>query len=354
MVTTAEAARRLAARADQGYMDRKPSKSLRRIFQPNARLPEPEFIAANPGWQFQPINPTGGQPKPPLVKPPPVIDPLQAAREARAAQATAIRSLVSWLPAPLIDLYVQAWVQHGDAEIAWGIVRDSPRHEEFFPGIRRGDRTLRMTEQEYVSYREAFSREFVQLGISPAPFQDMFVAQVRGEKSIDEFRAQLNAQVTRVVRNIPEVRQQFASFYGIIDLTDEALIAAGIDESIGRQLLEGRITAAEIAGEAAVQGFQRGRERAELLAGPGGLNQQTARQLFSTATHQVPQLNRFAQRFNDPIAQFGIQEFEDAAVFGDTGQQRRMQRLAASEEALFTGRAQLARDPLGLVGLRKR
>lgn len=274
-------------------------------------------------------------------------------RQRRLQMVSSMRALLAWLPSELLHIYINDWVNHGDAELAWGKVRTSPAYEAHFPGNRREDGSLRMSEQEYLSHREAFSRSLTQWGLNPQAFMNHHVDLVRGDVGVDEFRARLDAKVTGVLQNLPQVRQEFGRFYGIDAMDDTALIAAALDPQVGLDLLQGRIAASQVSAEASAAGFVRSRERAEHLTFAGGLDQMRARQLFSQAADAVPRFSRFAERFNEQ-RDFGIEHFEEASIFGDLDERQRMRRLQASEEALFRQGGTVRRDQTGLGGLRRR
>jgi hypothetical protein len=152
-----------------------------------------------------------------------------------------------------------------------------------------------------------------------------------------------------VMQNIPAVKEQFGRLFGLADLNERSLIAAAIDPDIGLGLLQRRITQAQIAAEASERGFDRPLGRLEALSSV--LDQDRARSLFSEAQRRVPQFGRLSQRFRS--GEFGIEEFEEATVFGDSAEQQRMRRLAASEQAMFQ-RGGVSGDRTGLSGLRER
>lgn len=263
-------------------------------------------------------------------------DPVQVARQERERNRAAIMATVSWLPSDLIDQYVGEWVRSGQSELAWAVVRQSPAYDRHFAGIRRDDGTLRMTEQDYMSHKDAFQRELRQWGLNPELFEGHHARLVEGEVSAQEFRQRIDAKATGVLQNLPEIRERFGQFYGISELTDEALIASALDPEIGRQVLQGRITAAQISGEASRFGFERGREASERLAQVGGLDDQMrARDFFAGAARAVPRMQRFSERFEQGRPSFGIEQYEEAGLFGTTELQRRMRRLHASEMAMF-------------------
>ena len=78
--------------------------------------------------------------------------------------------------------------------------------------------------------------------------------------------------------------------YGI-DLTPEAIFVGALDPTVGEEIVAGKITTAQIGGEAARAGFDISLGEAERLQ-RAGISQAQARQLFTTAQVQLPRLER--------------------------------------------------------------
>jgi len=283
-------------------------------------------------------------------------DPVAVARQERERNRAAMMATVSWLPSELIDQYVNEWVRSGQSELAWAVVRTSKPYDQYFPSIRREDGTLRMSEQDYMSHKDAFQRELRQWGLNPELFEGRHEDLIRGEVSAQEFRQRIDAKATGVLQNLPEIRQRFGEFYGIEDLSDEALIASALDPDVGRAVLQGRITAAQISGEAQRFGFDRGREASERLVQAGGLDEQMrAREFYAGAARAVPRMERFSERFETGRPSFGIEQYEEAGLFGTTELQRRMRRLHASEMSMFQQGPSVAMEQGGaFTGLGRR
>ncbi len=252
----------------------------------------------------------------------------------------------------LLQMFATELTKSGSATLALDKVRDSDPYQQVFRGIRREDGSLVMAERDYFAHRQMFRQELSKWGFNPEPFMDHHAELVQGEVSADEFRQKLELKVTGVLQNLPQVREQFGAFYGIDAMDERALVAASLDSDVGLGLLQGRISAAQVAAEASAAGFVRSRTAAERLTGAGGLDQAGARQLYSQASLAVPRTQRYADRFND--APFGIEEFEEASVFGASEERRRLTRLRASEDALFSGGGTVRRDEGGLSGLTRR
>lgn len=256
----------------------------------------------------------------------------------------------------LLDAYVDAFTKTGSAVEALEQVRGTDEYDRVFAGNQREDGSLRMQEQEYFAYKRGWQRALLQHGLDPSLFEGKgrFVQSVEAEQSIRELEGRLQATQEGILGNIEQVKQFYAENYGL-DMTDEAILGAAIDPEVGTDLLQRRITAGQVGGEARLQGFARSVERAEELA-RAGLDQQQARQLFTEAASRVPVLDTLARRHNDPTGEFGVRGFEDAAFLGDAETRRRMERRLRDEESTFTTRQGVRRDREtgGLTGLRQR
>lgn len=256
----------------------------------------------------------------------------------------------------LMSAYVEAFTDTGSDVAALQAVRGSDAYGQAFAGNRREDGSLRMEEQEYFAYKRGWQRTLLANGLDPQLFEGKgrFVQSVEGEVSIQEIEGRLKATQEGIVGNIAEVKQFYAENYGL-RMTDEAILGAAIDPEIGTDLLQRRITAGQVGGEARLQGFARSVERAEELA-RAGLGQGQARNLYSEAASRVPTLDTLARRHNDPRGEFGVGGFEDAAFLGDADTRGRMERRLQDEQSSFSTRLGVRRDERsgGLSGLRQR
>jgi len=180
-----------------------------------------------------------------------------------------------------------------------------------------------------------------------------FRESVEGELSISEVDSRLQATQDGILDRAPEIAEWYAQNYSI-DLTPEAILGMAISPALQKDVLERRILASQVGGEASLQGFSRNLERAEQLA-RAGVGGDQARQLYSDAALQVPTLSALARRHSDPEGNLGIGEFEDASVLGDAGVRRRIGRRMQDEQSSFSTRRNVAADQGGaLTGLRQR
>lgn len=265
----------------------------------------------------------------------------------------AARLIAPWLPPELIGVFADAWAEFGDSNIALAAVRQDPSYDQFFPGIKRDDGSLRMSEQEYMAQLDAYSILLLEYGINPGIFSGKYTDLIAGDVSAAEFGQRLDAAYTQIITNFDEVRGVYSDFYGV-DMTDEAIFASFIDEEIGQAILDRRISVAQVGGAAAVQGFGLNANYAERLVN-AGLSQQNALAFFGRAANEIPTLQRLATRFNDPDSSVDITEFAEFGVFQDPTQTSRFRRLQAAESSSFTEQSLTRFNEQGTIsGLRQR
>lgn len=246
----------------------------------------------------------------------------------------AARALLPWLPDELVRIYAEQWAETGDRELALAYMRQSDAYDQYFAGNRRDDGSFRMSEQEYMATMDAYSRVFEDFGLNSNVFIGRRVELLEGEVSPQELVQRLGAAYEGIVTNIPQVREFYATQYGM-QLSDAAIFASFIDPDVGDAILNRRISVAQIGGEGLARGLDVDLGFAERLDA-GGVSQGQAREFFSQAEAQLPILERLVERHRDPDDSFDLGEFADLAIFGDSDQARRMRRLLDAEASTFT------------------
>lgn len=242
-------------------------------------------------------------------------------------------ALLPYLPPALLDVFATNWERSGDANLALAETRSDPRYDSFFPGIKREDGSLRLSESEYLSRVDGYKLALGQYGLNPGVFQNQFVGMIEGELTVPEFAARLGAAYDQILGQMPEVREFYAAEYGLA-LSDQAIFASFIDPEIGNAVLERRITSAQIGGAGLAQGFGVDLAYAESLR-ERGVSGSQAQQFFGEAAFQIPVLDRLAGRFGvDRDVDLG--EFTQASIFADPAQRRRFDRLRRAESSTFT------------------
>jgi len=275
------------------------------------------------------------------------------------------RALLPWLPESLIQVYADSFAETQNADIAIAEVRKNPEYAQVFPKNIRDDGTVRLSEQDYAAVKESFGLTLEDYGLNPEYFQDTFADLIEVGVAPNEFRARVEAARSGIVENVPAVKEYYRNNFGM-ELNDNQIFASIIDPAVGEAIIEGRITQAQIGGEAAARGFALSPDEAQALE-RAGLTQSQARQLFAQAEAEVPRLATLTRRFDtEPVEVaegvtpeglvdrpgYDIEEFIQAQVFGSAEERERIRRLEAEEQSLstpLTGAARRGRRVLGLV-----
>jgi hypothetical protein len=263
-----------------------------------------------------------------------------------------VQALYPFLPEGLVDLFIEKYIDFDkNVNLALGAVRQDTSYTNYFPGNQRADGSVRLSEAEYGSVLESYKDSLRTFGINPDVFADNFGQLVEGDVSPTEFKSRLNTVYSGIEQNIPEVKEYYATNFGI-DLSNESIFAAAVDPTIGDAILSGQITQAQIGGEAEARGFQISQPQIERLQ-RFGVTQQQARETFKVAEQQLEQLQSLeAQRGIVEEERIGLQEFTEAAVFGESEDIERIRRLREEQAAEFTptvGAVRRGRRVLGLV-----
>lgn len=328
------------------------SATLDDLFGPiPAAAPEPQPPPPPAVNQPEPEAPEP-DPDPAVPQPPPLDEP--TVPERNLDQEAAL--LYPYLPKQLRDVFVEAWTQYGDQNLALAAMRSSPIYEQYFPGIKRTDGSLRMTELEYAATLDAFDQLLLGVGVNPELFQSQYVNWIEGEVSVPEAADRINTVYQRITNADPLVKGALAEQLGV-ELDDTAFLVAALDPALGQQVFNRQIDLASIRAEASRQGFRLNTDAAGyLLAGFGNQGIQMARPFFSQAATALPSLNALAERF-DADRDVSLEEFGQAQIFQDATQRRRLSRLLGQSASMFTvgGGLGVVRTPGGsLTGLSPR
>ena len=272
-----------------------------------------------------------------------------------ATYAELAQSLYPNMPPDILALFADEWARTGDPQVAIAEVRRSPAYEIAFPGNKRPDGTVKFDEVTYTGLKESYIGTLAEYGIprntSVDLLTDRFTGLIEGEVSAREFAQRVDAVFQGVQENIPEVQAFYRDNFGL-DLTPEAIFVGALDPTVGEEIVAGRITTAQIGGEAARAGFEITGEFAQRLQ-RAGISQAQARQLFTAAEAQLPELQSLQiQRGVAPEEQIGLEQFTEAAVFQSPEELEQIERLRAeqiSEFAPITGAARSGRRVTGIV-----
>ena len=265
----------------------------------------------------------------------------------------AAANLFPTFPPQLLDVFADAWAEFGDPNLALAAVRQDPLYDSIFPGLKRDDGSLRMTESEYLARIDGYKLALSQFNLNPGNFSGRFVEMVEGELTAGQFASRLSSAFDQIITQMPEIREFYSNNFGI-GMTDESIFASFLDPDLGDAILNRRISQAQIGGSGAAAGFNIDLAFSERLR-QRGLGLAQAQGFFGDAASRLPTLSRLATRFGLDKT-FDITEFAGAAVFDDPVQQRRIGRLLGASASSFSERLGTVRteEDLTLSGLSPR
>ena len=265
------------------------------------------------------------------------------------------QSLYPNMPPDILQLFADEWSKTGDPNVAISNVRRTTAYDTAFPGNKRPDGTVKFDEVTYQGLRESYIGTLAEFGVprdtSVDLLSDRFTGLVEGEVSAREFAQRVGAVFQGVQENIPEVQSFYRENFGL-ELTPEAIFVGALDPSVGEEIVAGRITTAQIGGEAARAGFEISGEFAQRLQ-RAGISQAQARQLFTAAESELPRLQSLqAARGVETEQQLSLEDFAEAAVFQSPEELEQIRRVEEEQRAEFAptvGAARRGRRVTGLV-----
>ena len=238
----------------------------------------------------------------------------------------------------IIDVYETEWGISASDDLAIQMVRQTTEYQTLFAGnIDEETGQARLTESEYMASKAAFDATLVGMDLNPTYFADDFVTALNNEVSPREFIGRMEAAYERVIQSSDAIKQYYSENFGI-ELSDAAILASAINPTIGQEILDRKISIAEIGGEAAARGFDVSIGFGEQLA-QAGIDKRAAGQFFGEASSLIPAMQTLAARHADPGDAFDLEDVSAAFLFDDPETRRRIRRLQAQESSTFTGGA---------------
>ena len=255
-----------------------------------------------------------------------------------------------YLDERLIDVYVQGFVETGDRNLALLKMRSDPLMETVYPGIRKTDGTLRMTEQEYIVAKEFMELELRNYNLNPQVFGEDIVDAISGDVSPQEFSERLQAGYQNIVQNIPQVKQVYLREFNL-DLNEESIFGMFISPRLSTAVLDNQIRQSQILAEAETA---LGTRALTVQVARGlqqqGLTQAQARRGFQGAAALLPGLSQGAERFGR--GDITATEYVEATELGDQGVAERIRRIESQITSASSAQAGAARTRTGeVVGL---
>jgi hypothetical protein len=265
-----------------------------------------------------------------------------------------LRITYGWMPTAALKAFINAYLDTGSEDTAIAMMRQDRRYDQWFPGNLTDDGRPRYPEETYAQVVAGYDDAFRSVGLNPALFQKRYGELIEGDVAPTELlQYRITPMFERIVEASEPIRAEYARMHGL-ELTNEALLASVLDPDLGREILAGQITMAQISGEAKESGYAITQQLTERLY-RAGVDREAADELFMQAENLVPVMNVLARRHADPDDTFDLEEFVNQDIFADPTQRRRMRRLMNQERATFTSGGALAvdRQTGGVAGLRE-
>lgn len=261
------------------------------------------------------------------------------------------------LPVEFLNLWTQ-YYQIGKPETqVISEVRKDPEYINIFPGNTTSSGQVRYDEVTYNALKDSYIGTLQEYGIDRSAsltfMADKITGLIEGDVSASEFAQRISSVYEGIQENIPQVQEFYETNFGVT-LDSRSILAGALDPTVGEAIVQGRITTAQIGGEATRAGFEVTTSEAKRLQ-EAGLTQEEARRLFSVAEAQLPRLQELqAQRGVAQEQQIGLEQLSEALVFQSQEEIETIARLEeqeASEFAPTTGAARTGRRVTGLTEL---
>jgi hypothetical protein len=261
------------------------------------------------------------------------------------------------LPVEFLNLWTQ-YYQIGKPETqVISEVRKDPEYQNIFPGNTTPTGQVRYDEITYNALKESYIGTLQEYGIDRSAsltfMADKITGLIEGDVSASEFAQRVGSVYSGIEENIPQVQEFYETNFGVT-LDARSILAGALDPTVGEAIVQGRITTAQIGGEAARAGFEITTTEAKRLQ-EAGLTQEEARRLFSVAEAQLPRLQELqAQRGVTQEQQIGLEELSEALVFQSQEEMETIARLEEQEASKFaptTGAVRTGRRVTGLTEL---
>jgi len=261
------------------------------------------------------------------------------------------------LPVEFLNLWTQ-YYQIGKPETqVISEVRKDPEYTNIFPGNTTASGQVRYDEVTYNALKESYIGTLQEYGIDRSAsltfMADKITGLIEGDVSASEFAQRIGSVYEGIEENIPQVQEFYETNFGVT-LDARSILAGALDPTVGEAIVQGRITTAQIGGEATRAGFEITTSEAKRLQ-EAGLTQEEARRLFSVAESQLPRLQELqAQRGIAQEQQIGLEQLSEALVFQSQEEMETIARLEEQEASTFaptTGAARTGRRVTGLTEL---
>ncbi len=213
------------------------------------------------------------------------------------------QALFPYFPGNILNIILDSWVDSGSIDLAIAQGRASEDYAKTFPGIKREDGSLRMTEIQYLEVKDAMKDSLRNYNLNPDIFQNEIIDAIQGDVDIQEFQGRLQFGYEQLINNRDVVLEVYRAEYGM-DLTEEALFAMFISPDIATSVLENQILVSQILAEAEVADITLGKSTVQDFIS-AGISQEQARGLFRE-TEQLSGLTGVAAQMGQDLSEEDI------------------------------------------------
>jgi len=213
------------------------------------------------------------------------------------------QALFPYFPGNILKIILDSWVDSGSIDLAIAQGRASEDYAKTFPGIKREDGSLRMTEIQYLEVKDAMKDSLRNYNLNPDIFQNEIIDAIQGDVDIKEFQGRLQFGYEQLINNRDIVLEVYRAEYGM-DLTEEALFAMFISPEIATSVLENQILVSQILAEAEVADITLGKSTVQDFIS-AGISQEQARGLFRE-TEQLSGLTGVAAQMGQDLSEEDI------------------------------------------------
>lgn len=213
------------------------------------------------------------------------------------------QALFPYFPGNILNIILDSWVDTGSIDLAIAQGRASEDYAKTFPGIKREDGSLRMTEIQYLEVKDAMKDSLRNYNLNPDIFENEIIDAIQGDVDIQEFQGRLQFGYEQLINNRDVVLEVYRAEYGM-DLTEEALFAMFISPEIATSVLENQILVSQILAEAEVADITLGKSTVQDFIS-AGISQEQARSLFRE-TEQLSGLTGVAAQMGQDLSEEDI------------------------------------------------
>ena len=245
-------------------------------------------------------------------------------------------ALYPYFPSNILDELIMKWTETGSIDIALATVRGGDAYAKAFPGIRREDGSLRMTEIQYLELKDSMKDQLRNYNLNPDVFANEIIEAITGDVNIGEFTARLQFGYEQLLNNKEQVLEVFNEQYGY-GLDETVLFAMFISPDISQSVLENQILVSQILAEAEISTTEIGLSTAEKFV-QANISQRDAAQVFAR-TEELSGLVGVGSRRGITITEEDIATGLAGLSPQELALIRRTQATSASESSVQAGAA---------------